>query len=138
MFVFSFSLPCVKYEGLLYICWPNVEVTWPALGLSDREPRRYVLPFLYEKIITYQRNGKTCNELRAKYGCAFSEALRSKPEENSQPFERYSCVARIRKRIADWSELSMRRRRDHVDRMLCRFFLFNYYVEHQFSTIHNC
>ena len=92
----------------LLINQSNVEVTWPALGLSDREPRRYVLPFLYEKIITYWRNGKTCNELRAKYGCAFSEALRSKPEENSQPFERYSCVARIRKRIADWSELSTR------------------------------
>ena len=42
------------------------------------------------------------------YGCAFSEALRSKPEENSQPSERYlnkpflKGAGQIRMRIADW------------------------------------
>ena len=30
------------------------------------EHRRYDFPFLYEKIITYRRNGKSCNEDRMR------------------------------------------------------------------------
>ena len=53
----------------LLINQTNIELTRGALGPSGRAPRRYGFPFLYEKIITYGRNGKTCNEARMSYGC---------------------------------------------------------------------
>ncbi len=96
----------------------NVKVTWPALGSSGRAPRRYGLPFLYEKIITPGRNGKAYNEARMSYGCGpegsrsdfqgIPSETRVKPQGNPlKPRSRYewlSCEARNLGRIAGWSD----------------------------------
>ncbi len=54
-------------KAIYYI--PNVQVTRGAFGVDGSEPKRYGFSFLYEKIVSCGRNGKTCNEIRATYGC---------------------------------------------------------------------
>ena len=50
-----------------------------------------MFPFLYEKIITYWRNGKTCNELRTTYGCG--------PEGSQSDFRRRRNPSAVRSGI---------------------------------------
>ena len=120
---------------LLQICPANVEVSRGALGPTGRAPRRYGLPFLSEKIITPERNGKTCNEARMSYGCGPegsrsdfqgipSEMLVNLLRNPLKPRSRYewlSCEARNLGRIADWSERPTRRLRDRFHRLLAGF-----------------
>ena len=75
------------------------EVTRPALAPQGREPRRYGFPFLYEKIVTYRRNGKTCNEARMSYGCGPEgrEAL----SPRAKPRSRYEWHSRLRESEAE-------------------------------------
>ena len=47
----------------------NVKGNQWRIWAPSHEPRRYGFPFLSEKIITPERNGKTCNEARMSYGC---------------------------------------------------------------------
>ena len=69
---------------------PNVEVSRGALGPTGRAPRRYGLPFLYEKIIPPGRNGKTCNEARMSYGCG--------PEGSRSDFQGIPSETRVKPR----------------------------------------
>ena len=96
------------------------------LGSRGREPRRYGFPFLYEKIITSGRNGKTCNKARMSYGCGPEgrEALSPKAKPRSR-CEWHSRLARILGRIAAWCERPTRRPRHRVHRLLCRCLVFS-------------